>query len=119
MQLKREFRARKSKEIQGKSLAFPWIPFVESVLFNALQRIQIKNFFSASTRVPGCGLGPLMRVPRSILPSPNPPAAGLSSLNGKNIARISVFERFLRFFPPTASTDSRAGQTSLVVLHYT
>jgi hypothetical protein len=35
--------ANKSKEIQAKKLAFPWIPLVESGLFNGLQRIQIKN----------------------------------------------------------------------------
>jgi hypothetical protein len=34
---------RKSKEIQAKRLAFPWIPLVESGLFNGLQRIQIKK----------------------------------------------------------------------------
>ena len=33
----------KSKEIQAKKLAFPWIPLVESGLFNGLQRIQIKK----------------------------------------------------------------------------
>jgi hypothetical protein len=38
MQPAGEFRARKSKEIQGKKLAFPWIPLAESRLFNALQR---------------------------------------------------------------------------------
>jgi hypothetical protein len=31
------------KEIQGKKLAFPWIPLVESGLFNALQRKKEKN----------------------------------------------------------------------------
>jgi hypothetical protein len=36
----------KTKQIQIKSLGFPWIPLVESGLFNGLQRIQIKNFFS-------------------------------------------------------------------------
>jgi hypothetical protein len=35
--------ANKTKEIQAKKLAFPWIPLVESGLFNGLQRIQIKN----------------------------------------------------------------------------
>jgi hypothetical protein len=97
MQLKRELRANESKENQGKSLAFPWIPLAKSGLFNALQRIQIKNFSSGPTRVPGCGPEPLKRVPRSILPSPNPPAAGLSSLDTKNITRISVLENLLRF----------------------
>jgi hypothetical protein len=35
--------ANKTKEIQAKKLAFPWIPLVESGLFNGLQRIQIKK----------------------------------------------------------------------------
>jgi hypothetical protein len=35
--------ANKSKEIQAKKLAFPWIPLVESGLFNGLQRIQAKK----------------------------------------------------------------------------
>jgi hypothetical protein len=50
MQPKREFppnkkqeKPRKSKEVQGKSLAFPWIPLAEMGLFNGLQRIQIKK----------------------------------------------------------------------------
>jgi hypothetical protein len=34
----------KTKEIQGKLLGFPWIPLVESWLFNGLQRIQMENF---------------------------------------------------------------------------
>jgi hypothetical protein len=38
MQPAGEFRATKCKEIQGKKLAFPWIPLVESGLFNGLQR---------------------------------------------------------------------------------
>jgi hypothetical protein len=36
IQLSGEFRARKCKENQGKFLGFPWIPFVESGLFNGL-----------------------------------------------------------------------------------
>jgi hypothetical protein len=36
--------ANKTKEIQAKKLAFPWIPLAESGLFNGLQRIQIKKF---------------------------------------------------------------------------
>jgi pimeloyl-ACP methyl ester carboxylesterase len=40
-----QINARKSKQKQGKRLAFPWIPLVESGLFNGLQRIQIKKFF--------------------------------------------------------------------------
>jgi hypothetical protein len=38
-----KINASKSKEMQGKELAFPWIPLVESGLFNGLQRIQIKK----------------------------------------------------------------------------
>jgi hypothetical protein len=43
IQLWVEFRARKCKENQGKFLVFPWIPLVESGLFNGLRRIQIKK----------------------------------------------------------------------------
>jgi hypothetical protein len=43
MQSEGEFRARKSKGIQGKKLALPWIPLVESGLFNGLQRKKIKK----------------------------------------------------------------------------
>jgi hypothetical protein len=43
MQPKSEFSASKSKGIQGKKLVFPWIPLVESGLFNALQRKKIKK----------------------------------------------------------------------------
>src|ERR1700677_3615624 len=47
--------------MQGKELAFPWIPLVESGLFNGLQRIQIKKsrgprflqFVSAIALCPG------------------------------------------------------------------
>jgi hypothetical protein len=43
VQLGRELAARKSKENQGKRLAFPWIPLAESGLFNGLRRKQIKK----------------------------------------------------------------------------
>jgi hypothetical protein len=43
MQLKRELRANKSKEKQGKLLVFPWIYLAESGLFKELRRIQIKK----------------------------------------------------------------------------
>jgi hypothetical protein len=39
----RELAARRSKENQGKKLGFPWIPLVESGLFNRLQRKQEKK----------------------------------------------------------------------------
>jgi hypothetical protein len=39
----------KTKQIQIKLLGFPWIPLAESGLFNGLQRIQIKNFFSLAS----------------------------------------------------------------------
>ena len=39
----------KAKQIQIKLLGFPWIPLAESGLFNGLQRIQIKNFFSLTS----------------------------------------------------------------------
>jgi hypothetical protein len=35
-------KTKKNKEIQGKVLGFPWIPFADSGLFNGLRRIQIK-----------------------------------------------------------------------------
>jgi hypothetical protein len=47
MQPKSEFSASKSKGIQGKKLVFPWIPLVESGLFNGLQRKKIKKSPSA------------------------------------------------------------------------
>src|SRR3984957_15685813 len=49
-----EVPPRKSKENQGKKLAFPCFPLAESGLFNGLQRIQIKKSGRASTRVSGC-----------------------------------------------------------------
>jgi hypothetical protein len=36
---------------------------------------------------------------------------------GRDLTHISVLEKLLRFFPSTALTDSRTGQTFLVVLH--
>jgi hypothetical protein len=42
--------AKESKEIQAKKLAFPWIPLVESGLFNGLQRIQIKKLLVNFTK---------------------------------------------------------------------
>jgi hypothetical protein len=54
MQPKVEFRANKSKEMQAKALAFVFISFAESELFNGLQPMQIKNFISASARAPSC-----------------------------------------------------------------
>jgi len=44
MQPERDFGARKSKEIQAKRFAFPWISLAESGLFNGLQRKKIKKF---------------------------------------------------------------------------
>jgi hypothetical protein len=40
--------------MQGKWLAFPFIPFSESSLFNGLRRIQIKKILPTVTRVAGC-----------------------------------------------------------------
>jgi hypothetical protein len=54
MQLARELAASKSKENQGKTLGFPWIPLVESGLFNGLQRKQIKKFAAGRPRLSGC-----------------------------------------------------------------
>jgi hypothetical protein len=39
----RELSASKCKEIQGKKLAFPWIPLAESGLFKGSQRKKQKN----------------------------------------------------------------------------
>jgi hypothetical protein len=47
MQPESEFAARKSKGIQEKRLGSPWIPLVESRLFNALQRKKVKKSPSA------------------------------------------------------------------------
>jgi hypothetical protein len=64
MQPTREFPPNKSKENQGKKLAFPWIPLADSGLFNGLQRIQIKKFLAAeagqvaSSALHFPGLGP-------------------------------------------------------------
>jgi hypothetical protein len=54
VQPKRELLESKSKEKQGKVLAFPWIPLVESGLFNGLQRKKIKKSLRLPTRVSGC-----------------------------------------------------------------
>jgi hypothetical protein len=40
-----QIKPRKTKQIQGKVLGFPWIPFADSGLFNELQRIQIKKIW--------------------------------------------------------------------------
>jgi hypothetical protein len=47
-------KASKTKGIQIKKLAFPWIPLVESRLFNGLRRIQIKKSATLSETRPGC-----------------------------------------------------------------
>jgi hypothetical protein len=58
-----QIKPRKSKEIQIKRLAFPWIPLVESGPFKGLRRIQIEKFRVANGRVRNaqnawlCGLG--------------------------------------------------------------
>jgi hypothetical protein len=54
MQPAREWAARQSKEIKGKTLAFPFISFSESGLFKGLQQIQIKKSAADSARVSGC-----------------------------------------------------------------
>jgi hypothetical protein len=38
-----QIKPSKSKEMQIKKLAFPWIPLVELGLFKGLWRIQVKN----------------------------------------------------------------------------
>jgi hypothetical protein len=100
IQLKREHRANESKENQGKSLAFPWIPLAESGLFNALERIQIKKFSSAPTRLSGCGTESSNPFSRSIPPVAEPASGGgLVRLMGRDITHISVLEKPLHFFP--------------------
>jgi hypothetical protein len=47
-------KARKTKGIQIKKLAFPWIPLAESGLFNELRRIQIKKSATLPKTRPGC-----------------------------------------------------------------
>jgi hypothetical protein len=70
----------------------------ESGPFNELQRIQIKNSSSAPTRVPGCGPDLSSAFPHSILPSPNPPAAGLSSLDRKRYNTCFCFRKAFALF---------------------
>jgi hypothetical protein len=50
--------ARKSKEIQGNLLVFPWIPLAESGLFNELHAKKIKKSAACLTRVRGCAKRP-------------------------------------------------------------
>jgi hypothetical protein len=54
MQPAGEFRATESKEVQGKKLAFPWIPLVESGLFNALQRKKKKIALRSDSPIELC-----------------------------------------------------------------
>jgi hypothetical protein len=63
--------AKKTKEIQAKKLAFPWISLAELGLFNALRRIQIKKSYFLATRVLGCA----KRASNAPF-SPSPPLAG-------------------------------------------
>jgi hypothetical protein len=53
-QPERELAARKSKELQGKRLGFPWIPLVESSLINGLVEEQMKKSAAGLTRVRDC-----------------------------------------------------------------
>jgi hypothetical protein len=46
-----EFAPRQCKEIQGKFLAFPWIPLAESGLFNGLQRKNKKTSAGQNSRL--------------------------------------------------------------------
>ena len=45
-QLRHEIWSRSARAALPPLLGFLWIPLAESGLFNGLQRIQIKNFFS-------------------------------------------------------------------------
>jgi hypothetical protein len=96
MQLKRELRANKSKEIQGKSLAFPCIPLAEMGLFNTLRRIQIKKSLRSPTRAPGCEPGGSKARPAPFSLPPDLPTAGLVLEMGSDIPLISVLEKLLQ-----------------------
>jgi hypothetical protein len=49
-----QINASKSKEMQGRLLLFPCIPFADSGLFNGLRRKKIKNFSWILSRSLGC-----------------------------------------------------------------
>jgi hypothetical protein len=49
VRLRRQINPKESKEIQEKTLGFPWIPLAESGLINGLRRIQIKKSFPCHT----------------------------------------------------------------------
>jgi hypothetical protein len=107
MQLKRELSANKCKEMQVKSLAFPFIPFSELGLFNGLQAIQIKKSASAPTRVPGCGPERLKRIAK-LRPPYRQTANGqdLVLQIRRHITLISVLEKLLQ----PGSENAPAGQ---------
>jgi hypothetical protein len=72
--------------MQGKELAFPWIPLVESGLFNGLQRIQIKK-----SHGPG-----FLQFVSAIAPCPRsqtPLATRINRASNNNIAHILTFEK--------------------------
>ena len=72
--------------MQGKELAFPWIPLVESGLFNGLQRIQIRK-----SHGPG-----FLQFVSAIAPCPRsqaPLATRINRASNNNIAHILTFEK--------------------------
>jgi hypothetical protein len=80
-----ELRARKSKLIQGKILAFAWIPLAESGLFKGLWRKKQKNLVRAQLApqvVRWRPQRPFQRRPAGQRPSP---------VGGSSIAQISDF----------------------------
>jgi hypothetical protein len=118
MQLERELSANKCKEMQVKSLAFPFIPFAEFGLFNGLQAIQIKKSASAPTRVPGCELEPLKRIAK-LRPPYRQTANGqdLVLQIRRHITLISVLGKLLQpcseTLRPDRSSSTLASRTRL------
>src|ERR1700689_2023370 len=90
----RQINANKTKLIQAKKLAFPWIPLAELGLFNALRRIQIKKSYFLATRVPGCA-----KRPQTLLFSTRPSAGrGLESGEQKTKTQTQDLRKQLRAF---------------------
>jgi hypothetical protein len=96
MQLKRELRANKSKEIQGKSLAFPCILLAEMGLFNALRRIQIKKSLRSQLAFRVVSPEALKRDPLHSPCRRTCQRRGQVLEMGSDITRISVLEKLLQ-----------------------
>jgi hypothetical protein len=78
--------AHKTKEIQAKKLAFPWIPLAESGLFNGLQRIQIKKSRHQIFAIL------ISNIPQALL-AQTPSATRINRASNNNIAHILTFEK--------------------------